>query len=104
MERLIQGNCAYACSQIEQDGLPKEYSLDDHEVRRLQRMHTSHFLIHADSVHFQARFWQSLNVRSGLLVQALLLTSWVRTSFFCNELAQQYLDIEHVSYSTDQAS
>ncbi|CAK0743066.1 hypothetical protein CVIRNUC_001441 [Coccomyxa viridis] len=49
---------------IEQDGLPKEYKLDDHE--------------------------------------ALLLTSWVRTSFFCNELAQQHLDIEHVTYSSDQ--
>lgn len=39
-----------------------------------------------------------------LLVQALLLTSWVRTSFFSNELAQQHLDIDHVPYSNDQAS
>ena len=44
----------YVCSQIEQDGLPKEYSLDDHEVSRSQRMHASHIVMHACIVRSQA--------------------------------------------------
>ena len=45
-----------------------------------------------------------VQVRGDILTQALVLTSWVRNSFFVESPAQQHISIEHVQDSEAQVS
>lgn len=96
-----------ALTQVEQDGLPKEYSLDDHEVRSspVKAILVDHVTKGLLLRCIDMRCMHILHLlKEDITVQALMLTAWVRNGFFQEALAQHHICIEHVQHADDQAS